>query len=419
LNFKWLTGPEDDLDLKEARSYLNYLLTLNIRREEAFGPMALAFIKDHDLGAIGLEPEEQFGLLMATAQSLADEPKRFSLKLEMLQKTKALLTQTRYSNTDLSRQLDYDIKKTESELAIYTDAMRPAPRTGTPEVQQLIVQTDVPEYFLDVAQKRASEYYQNKFGITKQAKTAQHFTGGPRKFEPDNKDVHREFPGACAPFMNSRTNAFHMMLPFDLKISKKPDDPLDAGSRIFYTKFGYSFPLAYEMDKLISYQDGQVLDIARDDPNLLFVSFSRVKEKDFKFQGDKPTVPPELAYPMTVLERLGTLGTYLQIVANFKVWFDAAQVSVLVTGAPDLYEYGLQGGSGLMTRSHASDKVPAYAESVKEPWQEGLSFNFVNIHLTLNPGTDTATVPYNTPLFTVYPVLNRQNFKFVDKNKMK
>ncbi len=407
------------MDLKEARSYLNYLLTLNIRREEAFGPMALAFIKDHDLGAIGLEPEEQFGLLMATAQSLADEPKRFSLKLEMLQKTKALLTQTRYSNTDLSRQLDYDIKKTESELAIYTDAMRPAPRTGTPEVQQLIVQTDVPEYFLDVAQKRASEYYQNKFGITKQAKTAQHFTGGPRKFEPDNKDVHREFPGACAPFMNSRTNAFHMMLPFDLKISKKPDDPLDAGSRIFYTKFGYSFPLAYEMDKLISYQDGQVLDIARDDPNLLFVSFSRVKEKDFKFQGDKPTVPPELAYPMTVLERLGTLGTYLQIVANFKVWFDAAQVSVLVTGAPDLYEYGLQGGSGLMTRSHASDKVPAYAESVKEPWQEGLSFNFVNIHLTLNPGTDTATVPYNTPLFTVYPVLNRQNFKFVDKNKMK
>lgn len=407
------------MDLKEARSYLNYLLTLNIRGEEAFGPMALAFIKDHDLGAIGLEPEEQFGLLMATAQSLADEPKRFSLKLEMLQKTKALLTQTRYSNTDLSRQLDYDIKKTESELAIYNDAMRPAPRTSTPEVQQLIVQTDVPEYFLDVAQKRASEYYQNKFGLTKQAKTAQHFTGGPRKFEPDNKDVHREFPGACAPFMNSRTNAFHMMLPFDLKISKKPDDPLDAGSRIFYTKFGYSFPLAYEMDKLISYQDGQVLDIARDDPNLLFVSFSRVKEKDFKFQGDKPTVPPELAYPMTVLERLGTLGTYLQIVANFKVWFDAAQVSVLVTGAPDLYEYGLQGGSGLMTRSHASDKVPAYAESVKEPWQEGLSFNFVNIHLTLTPGTDTATVPYNTPLFTVYPVHNRQNFKFVDKNKMK
>ena len=79
------------MDLKEARSYLNYLLTLNIRGEEAFGPMALAFIKDNDLGGIGLEPEEQFGLSMATVASLADEPKRFSLKLEMLQKTKALL----------------------------------------------------------------------------------------------------------------------------------------------------------------------------------------------------------------------------------------------------------------------------------------------------------------------------------------
>lgn len=240
------------MDLKEARSYLNYLLTLNIRGEEAFGPMALAFIKDNDLGGIGLEPEEQFGLLMATVASLADEPKRYSQKLEMLQQTKALLSQTRYSNTELARQIDYDIKKTGSELAIYNDAMRPAPRTDTGEVQQLVVQTDIPEYFLDVAQKRASEYYQNKFGLTKQAKTAQNFTGGPRKFEPENKDVHREFPGACAPFMNSRTNAFHMMLPFDIKISKKPDDPLDAGSRIFYTKFGYSFPLAYEMDKLIS-----------------------------------------------------------------------------------------------------------------------------------------------------------------------
>jgi len=407
------------LDLKEARSYLNYLLTLNIRGEEAFGPMALAFIKDHDLGAIGLEPEERFGLLMATVQSLADEPKRFSLKLEMLQQTKALLSTTRYSNTDLARQLDYDIKKTESELKIYNDAMRPAPRTQTSEVQQLVVQTDVPEYFLDVAQKRASEYYQGKFGLSRQAKTAQHFSGGPRKFEPDNPDVQREFPGACAPFMNSRTNAFHMMLPFDIKISKKPDEPLDGGSRIFYTKFGYSFPLAYEMDKLISYQDGEVLDITLDDPNLLFISVSRVKEKDFKFQGDKPNVPPEYAYPMTVLERMGTLGTYVQVVANFKVWFDSSQTSLLVTGAPDLYEYGLQGGSGMMTRSHASDKIPAYAESVKEPWQEGLSFNFVNIHLTLSPGTESATVPYNTPLFTVYPTLNRSNFKFIDKNKMK
>ena len=97
---------------------------------------------------------------------------------------------------------------------------------------------------------------------------------------------------------------------------------------------------------------------------------------------------------------------------------DDATPSVLVQGAPDLYEYGLQGGSGLMTRTHASDKIPAYAESFKEPWQDGLSYNFVNIHLTLTPGNDTAVVPYNTPLFTVYPVLNQQNYKFVDRQKL-
>ncbi len=407
------------MDLKEARSYLNYLLTLNIRGEEAFGPMALAFIRDHDLGKIGLAPEEQFSLLMATIQSLVEEPKRYSMKLEMMQKAKALLASTRYSSTDLARQLDYDIKKTESELAIYNEAMRPAPRGDALENQQLIVQSDVPEYILDVAQKRASEYYQNKYSLSKEAKTAQHFGGGPQKFNPDNKVLHKQLPGSCPPFMASRTNAFHMMMPFDIKISKKPDDPLDAGSRIFYTKPGYSFPLAYEMDKLVSFHDGEVLDVALDDPHLLFISVSRVKEKNFKFQGDKPDVPPEYAYPRTVLERVATLGTYIQVVCNFKFWFDASKISILVTGAPDLYEYGLQGASGLMTRSHGSDKVPAYAESTRETWQEGLSFNFVNIHLTLSPGNETAMVPYNTPLFTVYPTLNRQNFKFVDKNKLK
>src|SRR2546425_11873202 len=60
---------------------------------------------------------------------------------------------------------------------------------------------------------------------------------------------HKEFPGACAPFMNARMNAFHLMLPFDLKISHKPDDPLAAGVRIWYAKMGYSYPLRYEMGK--------------------------------------------------------------------------------------------------------------------------------------------------------------------------
>ena len=156
------------------------------------------------------------------------------------------------------------------------------------------------------------------------------------------------------------------------------------------------------------------MDIELDDPNLLFLSVSRIKEKEFRASDypGTPEVPFEYAYPRAVLERTGTLGPYVQLVSNFKVWFDASQVSILIQGAPDLYEYGLQGGAGMMVRSHASDKVPAYAENTSQPWQEGLSFNFVNIHLTLGPNTESAFIPYNTPLFTVYPVYPTQNFKW-------
>ncbi|MDP7556401.1 MAG: hypothetical protein QF687_00765 [Nitrospinaceae bacterium] len=402
------------MDLNEARSYVNYLLTLGIRREESFGALAFTFIKEHDMEALGLLPEEQFNLLMSIIQAFAPEPKRYTQKLELLKKAQELQTRTSYSNPELSRQLEYDIRKTQAELDIYNDAMRPA---GQPlDKQLLIVQSDVPDYILDVAQKRAGTYYQKKFHLTKEAKAGQHFSGGPRKFEPDNEDVHREFPGACGPFMNSRANAFHLMLPFDLKITRKPEDPLEAGVRVFYCKEGYSFPLAYDMDKLVSYNDGQVLPLDLEDPNLLFVSASRVKEPEFKYQIGDPTPenPPEFSYPRAIIERMGSLGTFLQMVSNFKVWFDASRVSVLIQGAPDLHEYGLQGGSGLMTRTHASDKIPAYAESFKEPWQEGLSFNFVNLHLQLSPETDSAFVPFNTPIFSVYPVLNRQCFQIIN-----
>ena len=403
-----------NMDLQEARSYLNYLLTLSVRREEAFGGLALTFIKEQDMEALGLLPEEQFNLLMAVIQAFAPEPKRYTQKLEMLKRASDLQSRTSYSNPDLARQLDYDIKKTQAELDIYNEAMRPA---GQPlDKQLLIVQSDVPDYILDIAQKRAGTYYQKKYALTKQAKAGQHFSGGPRKFEPDNEDVHREFPGACGPFMNSRTNAFHLMLPFDLQITRKPEDPLEAGVRVFYSKEGYSFPLAYDMGKLVSYNDGQVLSIDMEDPNLLFVSASRVKEPEFKYQiGDpSPENPLEFSYPRSILERMGSLGTYLQLVSNFKVWFDASRVSILIQGAPDLHEYGLQGGSGMMTRTHASDKIPAYAESFKEPWQEGLSFNFVNLHLQLDSGTDRAFVPFNTPIFTVHPVLNWKCFQFMN-----
>ena len=401
------------MDTSETRAHLNYLLTLGLRREEAFGPMALNFIKEDDFENGGLLPEEQFSLIMATVQALAEEPKRYNIKLDMLKRAAGLLDKTSFNDPQLVRQIDQDIKKTEPELAIYNEAMRQT-INFIQEKQKLVVQCDAPEYFLDIAQKRATSYYQNKFGLSKESKTAQHFGGGARKFDPDNKNVQKEFPGACAPFMNSRTNAFHLMMPFDLKISKTPDDPLDAGMRAYYSKMGYSFPLGFEMGKICSFQDGEILDIELDDPNLLFLSVSRIKEKEFRASDypGTPEVPFEYAYPRAVLERTGTLGPYVQLVSNFKVWFDASQVSILIQGAPDLYEYGLQGGAGMMVRSHASDKVPAYAENTSQPWQEGLSFNFVNIHLTLGPNTESAFIPYNTPLFTVYPVYPTQNFKW-------
>jgi len=115
-----------DFNLEEARSYLNYLLTLSLRREEAFGSLAFTFIKENDMEALGLLPEEQFNLLMAIIQAFAPEPKRYVQKLDLLNKAKELQARTSYSNPDLARQLDYDIRKTQAELNIYNDAMRPA-----------------------------------------------------------------------------------------------------------------------------------------------------------------------------------------------------------------------------------------------------------------------------------------------------
>ena len=245
---------------EDARAYLNYLLTLNLRQEEAFGPLAFTFVKENDLGQLGLLPEEQFNLLMATATVFAAEPKRYTMKLELLQKARQILPGTRYNDPELGQDLEHLIKKTQSDLQRYSEAMKVS-RPQTLDRQTLIVETDFPEYFLEIAQKRASTYYQEKYRLTKEAKTAQNFGGTPKKFEPENASIQKEFPGACAPFMNARTNAFHLLLPFDLKISRGPEEPLECGIRIFYGKMGYSYPLRYEMGKLCSYHDGQVLDV--------------------------------------------------------------------------------------------------------------------------------------------------------------
>jgi len=404
---------------EDARAQYNYLLTLCIKREEAFGPLALAFLREPDFDQVGLSPEEQFILYTATAETFVAEPKRYTQKLDCLEKAHQLLAKTRFWKPSVARQFMQDIQRTKAELDIYNQAMK-VPRPHDLHDQRLIVETDVPGYFLDLAQRRAAAYYQRKYRMPQEAKTAQQVGAPPKKFEPDNTAIHKEYPGACAPFMSARTNAFHMLLPFDLKISRSQDNQLEAGTRIFYTKPGYSYPLRSVMGKLCGYHDREILDIPLDDPHLIYLSASGVKESEFPIDRSGPIgdTPLEWAYPMAILEHATSLGPFVQVSCNFKIWFDASVLSLLIQGAPDLHDYGLIGGAGLMTRTYASDKTAAYAESFRQPWQEGLSYNFVNLHLQLLPGVQQAVIPFNTPIFTVYPVLNRQHYKFEDRGAL-
>lgn len=397
---------------EEARAHYNFLLTLCIRKAESFGPMAFTFIKDHSFPKIGLTPDEQFNLLMATADAFADEPKRYGHKLDCLQKAYDLLPHTNCYDASLPRHLRQEIQRLQTEFDLYQTSLkpsRPATSDGPARRHRIIIETDMPDYFLSTAPQHAARYYQNKYRLSNETKIAQHFAGPIRHFEPDTPAIQKEFPGACAPFVQARTNGWHIMLPFDLKITRSPDDPLEAGIRIWYAKTGYSFPLRYELGRLCSYYDDEVLDLNMDDPHLLFVSVSPLKETNLGTveRSVAPDVPFEFGLPRAILDSSTTLGTYLQLVCNIKAWFDAAAVNLLLQAAPDLHEYGLQGGSGLLTRTYATEKIAAYAGAGSQPWQQGLSFNYVNMHLQLLPDVMTAIVPANTPLFTLYPVLPR------------
>jgi hypothetical protein len=274
----------------------------------------------------------------------------------------------------------------------------------------------MPDYYLSIGQQRAAAYYQEKYRLTKESKIAQHFTSAARKFEPETTAVQKEFPGACAPFVAARTGAWHVMLPFDLKISRSPEEPLDAALRIWYAKIGYSFPLRYDMGRLCSYYDDQVLDIDMNDPHLLFVSVGPLRDSNLgKVERPVPDdVPFEIGLPRAFLDGTNSLGPYVQVGCNIKIWFDANAVSLLVQGAPDLHEYGLEGGAGLLTRTYASEKTAAYAGAGSQPWQDGLSFNYVNMHLQLLPNMATAVVPAHTPIFSLYPVTARGQYHVTD-----
>ena len=406
---------------KEARAYFNYLMTLCIRREEAFGPLAMAFIRDHALDTLGLTPDEQLNLFMATAEAFPAEPRRYPHKLEYLQKAREALLLTNDPSSNLARHLDQEIQTTSAELAIYNEAFKKAARsTASPQAldkHRVIFETDLPDYFLSVAQKRAAAYYREKYSVSEEAKVGLNFKGPTRRFEPENTIVHKDIPGACAPFMNARTTPFHLMLPFDIKISRKPDDPLEAGVRIWYAAEGYSFPLRYERGRFCSWYDGQVADVEVGDPHLIYVSVSPVKEQELGVvqRPLPPDLPLELGLPRSFLNGADALGTYVQFGCNFKVWFNAGALSLLTQGAPDLHQYGLEGGAGLITRTYASEELPAYVQASAEPWQAGLSFNYINIHLLLHSSVDTAFVPFNTPIFSVYFVQDRQHVEIQDR----
>ncbi len=399
---------------EEARSYLNYLLTLGIRREQAFAPLAAAFIRERDLDALGLLPDEQVSLLLAAAQSFAPEPRRYSVKLDFLQRARALLPRTRLAGSPVEVQVEQELRKTAHELDRYHEAVR-VNRSAAGGRERIVVESMAPAWFTDIAQKRAAAHYQERYHLTPEARRAQSYTGPAQRFEPENAAIHKEFEGACGPFMNARTHAFHVLLPFDLKFSRTPSEPLETGVRIFYGKPGYSFPLRYQMGQLTSDRDSEVVDIPINDPHLLYVSASRVKEPEFAWDRPPPgKAPPELAFPLTVLQHLGSLGGYVQVSCNLKVWFDASRVAILIQGAPELLDLGLTGATGLMTRTYGLGTTEEYERSGGEPWQEGLSYNYVNLHLALRPGVESAVIPSGTPIFTLYPVLSRQAVAFED-----
>ena len=404
----------------EARSHYNYLMDLCIRRAEAFGPLAMAFVRDHDIDTLGLTPEEQVDLFLALAAAIPAEPRRYQYKLEFLERAREKLTVTSSADNEVSRRLEEEIAETATALEIYNEAFRKAGsshHSPIADMQRVIFETDLPDYFLHVAQKRAAAYYREKFKVSEEARIGLNFKGPTRRFEPENTVIHKDIAGACAPFMNARMAPFHLMLPFDIKISRKPDDPLSAGLRVWYASDNYSFPLEYKQGRFCSWYDGEMADVEPDDPHLVYVSVSPLKEEELGSvqRALPPGLPLALGLPQSFLHGADALGPYVQFGCNFKVWFNAGAVSLLTQGAPDLHEYGLAGGAGLITRTYAFEKLFAYAEASAKPWQEGLSFNYVNIHLRLHSSVDTAFVPFNTPLFSVYFVQDRQHVEIQDR----
>ena len=400
------------MDNETAQSYYNHLLTLAIRQDQSFGTLASAFLRDNNLQELGFRTDEEFNLLLAAAQAFGPEPRRYGTKLEFLEHALELSESLASLPTQIPQQIQQEIQKTKKDLDNYHEAVHVI-RNSEEAREKIIIECDAPDYFLDKAQKKANAFYQELHKLNPEAKRAQSYTGPPQKFAPDNTEIHKEFAGACGPFMNALTNAFHVLLPFDIKISRKPDNPLETGVRIFYGKEGYSFPLRYEMGKLCSNIDGEIVEVDTTDPNLRFLSMSQVRTSDFNVElPAQQNIPKGLNYPLTVMQHAGSLGPYVQISTNLKAWFDASQVSLLLEPAPELSKLGIEGASGLLTRTYGLGTTDSYSTPKPEPWKEGLSFNYLNLFLNLTTDTEEAIIPYNTPICSVYPVLARASSLF-------
>src|SRR5256885_51989 len=148
--------------------------------------------------------------------------------------------------------------------------------------------------------------------------------------------------------------------------------------------------------KLCSYFGDEVLDIPLDDPNLLFVSVSEVKETELGAveRALAQDVPPEVGLARAFLEGSNTLGPYVQIVCNVKVWFDASNVSLLLLGAPDLPEYGHIGPPLQLEQAGLTHHFAVRLG------RHGVGYDAVHVHVLLGAALDAlpfVPLPHGIP----------------------
>ena len=142
-----------EMILEETRAQYNDFLTYCITREEAFGPLALTFLRELGFDKPGLTTEEQFILHTANAETFAAEPKHLSQKLNCPEKAHDPLAKTRFWKPAMARQFRQDIQRTNAELELCNQVMR-VPRAHDLQGRRLIVETNAPNHFLDLAATR-------------------------------------------------------------------------------------------------------------------------------------------------------------------------------------------------------------------------------------------------------------------------